>query len=75
MFDGRLCSGSVDYTIRLWNIDDGVCEQILTGHTSRLISVLPDGNTVGVEGVDVGAVEGAAVLPAQMISNPFIHYR
>ena len=45
LFDGRLCSGSNDGTIRLWNTDDGVCEQLLTGHTSgvRPLLQLKDG--------------------------------
>ena len=39
LFDGRLCSGG--HTIRLWIIDNGVCDQTLTGHKAgRHMSIL-----------------------------------
>ena len=36
--DGRLCSASNDYNLRIWNLN-GTCEQILKGHTNAVVAV------------------------------------
>jgi WD40 repeat protein len=36
--DGRVVSGSVDDTLRIWNISTGGCERVLEGHTD--VSIL-----------------------------------
>jgi WD40 repeat protein len=43
--DGRLASGSYDYTIKLWHPASGVCEATLEGHSTYVsaLAVLPDG--------------------------------
>jgi WD40 repeat protein len=43
--DGRLASGSLDHTIRLWNLASGVCETKLEGHTGSVsaLAVLANG--------------------------------
>lgn len=42
---GRLASASDDYTVRIWNIETGICEIILRGHSSLVcdLAVLADG--------------------------------
>ena len=42
---GLLASGSVDTTIRIWNVASGITIKTLTGHTGDVKSlvVLPDG--------------------------------
>ncbi len=44
-------SGSLDRTVRLWNLDEGVCEAVLTGETSDVnaVAVSPDG-TIAASG-------------------------
>ena len=44
----RLCSGSVDKTIRIWDAETNACLHTLTGHTGRVMSLAmsPDGDTV-----------------------------
>ena len=34
--DGRICSGSDDGHIKIWNLESGICEVTLTGHTSSV---------------------------------------
>ena len=43
--DGRLASGSLDHTIRLWDGKRGMCEATLEGHTGSVtaLAVLADG--------------------------------
>jgi WD40 repeat protein len=45
--DGRIASSSLDKTIKIWNLQTGLCDVTLT-ETSRLscLSVLPDGRIV-----------------------------
>ena len=31
--DGRIVSGSSDYTLRVWNISTGECDRVLKGHS------------------------------------------
>ena len=31
--DGRVVSGSLDATIRVWNLATGACDNVLEGHT------------------------------------------
>ena len=40
LMDGRICSGSWDKTIRVWNAVSGVCEKVLQGHTNSVMSVI-----------------------------------
>lgn len=35
--DQRLASGSLDYTIKLWDLDTNECEVTLCGHTNAVI--------------------------------------
>ena len=37
--DGRLCSGSYDKTIKIWNMSIGQCEMTLIGHTNCVLSL------------------------------------
>ena len=43
--DGRLCSGGVDRTIKIWDTKTGECIKTLIGHNGSIYSltVLPDG--------------------------------
>lgn len=43
--DGRVCTGSLDATIRIWNPVTGSCEVILQGHTDGVtcLKVMNDG--------------------------------
>jgi len=36
----RVVSGSMDKTLRVWNMDTGSCEMILEGHSGSISSVL-----------------------------------
>jgi hypothetical protein len=52
--DGKyVVSGSWDMTVRVWNMEKGVCEHVLNGHTDKVICVAisPDGTTI-VSGSD-----------------------
>jgi hypothetical protein len=46
--DGRMVSGSLDSTLRLWDIESGVCVKTLAGHTDSVYCVvqLADGRVV-----------------------------
>ncbi|KAI5912223.1 DUF4062 domain-containing protein [Thauera sp. 2A1] len=46
--DGRLASGSIDHTIRLWDLSKGIESQVLEGHGGwvKALAVLPDGRLV-----------------------------
>lgn len=48
MPSGNVVTGSVDKTIRIWNSDNGECQQVLVGHTDSInqLAVLPNGNIV-----------------------------
>ena len=52
---GRLVSGSVDGTIRLWSLQRPVCEAVLEGHTDWLRCLHARGSTV-VSGSDDGTI-------------------
>mmetsp|Transcript_2450 Transcript_2450/g.9227 ORF Transcript_2450/g.9227 Transcript_2450/m.9227 type:complete len:1003 (-) Transcript_2450:2621-5629(-) len=45
LLDGRLASGSGDYSILIWDTSNGICPRILNGHTSfvHYLFVLPGG--------------------------------
>ena len=32
--EGRIASGSLDKTVKIWNVDSGTCLHTLTGHRS-----------------------------------------
>ncbi len=47
--DGKtLVSGSFDKTVRVWDVERGLCERVLEGHTGEVTSIQysPDGKTV-----------------------------
>ena len=46
--DGRIVSGSLDKTLRVWDAATGACERVLEGHSSDVsrVCVLPDGRIV-----------------------------
>ncbi|KAK3823306.1 MAG: WD40-repeat-containing domain protein [Benniella sp.] len=50
----QLASGSLDTTVRLWDIKTGDCRQILTGHDDTIFSVVysPDGDRIASGGLD-----------------------
>jgi WD40 repeat protein len=37
--NNRLASGSVDKTIKIWNLNDDSCVKTLNGHTKRIFSL------------------------------------
>ena len=51
----RLATGSVDKTVRVWNVQTGECTSTLHGHTEEVTCVAFDGNTI-VSGSGDGAV-------------------
>ena len=51
----RLATGSVDKTVRVWNVQTGECTSTLHGHTEEVTCVAFDGNTI-VSGSDDGTV-------------------
>lgn len=36
LYKGRMCTGSTDRTVRVWNTREGVCESVLLGHKSEI---------------------------------------
>ena len=38
--DGRVCSGSDDGTMKIWNMSSGVCERTLTGHEGCVFALV-----------------------------------
>lgn len=46
--DGRIVSGSLDSTMRIWNLRSGMCENVIKDYTDSLydIDVLPDGRVI-----------------------------
>ena len=52
--DGKLVSGSVDRTVRVWNVADGQCERVMRAHNGAVssISVLDDGRVLSTSGPD-----------------------
>jgi WD40 repeat protein len=64
--DGRLCSCSIDKTIKLWNSGSGLCNLTINGHTEGAYFVIQliDGrlcgsgdNTIKIWNNDAGACE------------------
>lgn len=41
----RLASGGIDRTVRLWHLNSGICEAVLTGRQLNLVSCLESGRT------------------------------
>ncbi len=46
MTDDLIVSGSTDRTIRVWNINTGVCQHVLYGHTSTVRCLALHGDIV-----------------------------
>ena len=44
----RIVSASLDRTLRVWNVGDGVCEKVLRGHTGHVAGMVltPDGSRI-----------------------------
>ena len=51
LLDGRIVSGSSDWTIKIWNLNDKTCMQTLLGHKSTIFTLaqLPDGRLISGE--------------------------
>ena len=51
LLDGRIASGSTDWTIKIWNLKDKSCLQTLLGHKSSIFSLaqLNDGRLISGE--------------------------
>ena len=51
LLDGRIASGSTDWTIKIWNLKDKSCMQTLLGHKSSIFSLaqLNDGRLISGE--------------------------
>ena len=51
LLDGRIASGSTDWTIKIWNLKDKSCMQTLLGHKSTIFSLaqLNDGRLISGE--------------------------
>ena len=51
LLDGRVASGSTDWTIKIWNIKNKTCVQTLLGHKSTIFSLaqLNDGRLISGE--------------------------
>jgi WD40 repeat protein len=50
--DGRLATGSIDHTIRLWDSASGACERVFEGHQGSVgaLAVLGDGRLASGSG-------------------------
>jgi len=67
LFDGRIVSGSRDFTLKIWNINTGECELTLKGHMDSIVacSVLPNGKiisgsvdkTIKIWNIQTGVIE------------------
>ena len=51
LLDGRIASGSTDWTIKIWNLKDKTCMQTLLGHKSTVFSLaqMNDGRLISGE--------------------------
>ena len=51
LLDGRIASGSIDWTIKIWNLKNKSCLQTLLGHNSAIFSLaqLNDGRLISGE--------------------------
>ena len=52
-----LASGSVDKTVRIFNLEDGTCQKVLEGHRYRLNAALGK-SVIGETGAGYGQVPG-----------------
>ena len=55
--DNLIASGSSDYTIRLWNVDPGICLRVLEGHQD-LVRCLKFDEKYIVSGAYDGTIKG-----------------
>ena len=57
MRNGKLCSGSADTSIKIWDIKQGKCIQTLTGHKNLVKCVLELDNVIIVSGSDDNSIK------------------